>query len=518
MSSSKASYLKFEKSSSDFTVHNVDSLFSEAMNHPPSIHIVDHIDKILYTSVVSIIALIHLIMKRHDFSSKLKLFTWKNDDETDISEVDSKRLSIQYLHTLQSIPGLVDLFKLVFGMISSIIGIEGIITDHSKNIGSLKLLASLRTVSLFLDWLHFNENVWIYSIIDKHLWIHLENNLLNFLSSIPRDIDNYQYDQESSLNIDRKILHGFLPLAPPQNDPGDFYLLGISHPDCECDGCIDVQILNHDDMSLRYSKNNIMCNLINCKRILSSLYQKELIIMDLNGRPLLAFNINREFLNPVNCKNENFEYLKVFNTFDKVYFDKFVSPNNLNFPYKSSIDEMISKASLISLEEETENKYCKKVNNEKEKEKEKEKEELSDISDDEIFVHSKSSTNEKSFHRTDIRNNSTDCQINPSRAIAVNYTPVQLNKDKQNDKEKNIKASKKYTEHQKNNVDTVKTYMKQKSSIFKILSTEMPLIVVDAPNVAMKHGMNEKFSCKGIKLVMDFFHTAGHKVVAFMPV
>jgi hypothetical protein len=93
------------------------------------------------------------------------------------------------------------------------------------------------------------------------------------------------------------------------------------------------------------------------------------------------------------------------------------------------------------------------------------------------------------------------------------------NKDKQNDREKNSKkTSKKTTEHQKNNVDSSKTYMKQKSSIFKMLSTEMPLIVVDAPNVAMKHGMNEKFSCKGIKLVMDFFHTAGHKVVAFMPV
>ena len=46
---------------------------------------------------------------------------------------------------------------------------------------------------------------------------------------------------------------------------------------------------------------------------------------------------------------------------------------------------------------------------------------------------------------------------------------------------------------------------------------EIPLIVVDAPNVAMRHGLNAKFSCKGIQLALNFFHSAGHKVIAFLP-
>ena len=48
-------------------------------------------------------------------------------------------------------------------------------------------------------------------------------------------------------------------------------------------------------------------------------------------------------------------------------------------------------------------------------------------------------------------------------------------------------------------------------------SNPPPLIVIDAPNVAMRHGLNAKFSCKGIKLAIDFFKAAGHKVVAFLP-
>jgi hypothetical protein len=44
-----------------------------------------------------------------------------------------------------------------------------------------------------------------------------------------------------------------------------------------------------------------------------------------------------------------------------------------------------------------------------------------------------------------------------------------------------------------------------------------PLIVIDAPNVGMKHGRNKTFSCKGIKLAIQFYKVRGHRVVCFMP-
>ncbi|KAF0682686.1 Aste57867_25204 [Aphanomyces stellatus] len=43
------------------------------------------------------------------------------------------------------------------------------------------------------------------------------------------------------------------------------------------------------------------------------------------------------------------------------------------------------------------------------------------------------------------------------------------------------------------------------------------LVVVDAANVAMRHGLNAKFSCRGIRLVFDYYLARGHKVIAFLP-
>ena len=37
-------------------------------------------------------------------------------------------------------------------------------------------------------------------------------------------------------------------------------------------------------------------------------------------------------------------------------------------------------------------------------------------------------------------------------------------------------------------------------------------------HVCGRHGINMKFSCRGIKIAIDFFHAAGHKVVSFLPV
>ncbi|RLN86541.1 hypothetical protein BBJ28_00001487 [Nothophytophthora sp. Chile5] len=43
------------------------------------------------------------------------------------------------------------------------------------------------------------------------------------------------------------------------------------------------------------------------------------------------------------------------------------------------------------------------------------------------------------------------------------------------------------------------------------------LIVIDAPNVAMRHGKGKTFSCAGIELAVQYFQALGHRVVAFMP-
>lgn len=50
-----------------------------------------------------------------------------------------------------------------------------------------------------------------------------------------------------------------------------------------------------------------------------------------------------------------------------------------------------------------------------------------------------------------------------------------------------------------------------------IAHRELPVIVLDVPNIAMRHGLNSKFSCLGIRIVFDFFLHVGHRVVGFLP-
>jgi hypothetical protein len=44
-----------------------------------------------------------------------------------------------------------------------------------------------------------------------------------------------------------------------------------------------------------------------------------------------------------------------------------------------------------------------------------------------------------------------------------------------------------------------------------------PLIVIDAQNVAMKHGRDKLFSVKGIQIAVNYWVKNGHKVVCFLP-
>eukprot|EP00959_Pyramimonas_sp_CCMP1952_P146078 3058747-Pyramimonas_sp.AAC.1 len=43
------------------------------------------------------------------------------------------------------------------------------------------------------------------------------------------------------------------------------------------------------------------------------------------------------------------------------------------------------------------------------------------------------------------------------------------------------------------------------------------LIIIDAPNVAMRHGRKKVFSCEGIRLAVDYWTSKGHKVLGFLP-
>ena len=65
---------------------------------------------------------------------------------------------------------------------------------------------------------------------------------------------------------------------------------------------------------------------------------------------------------------------------------------------------------------------------------------------------------------------------------------------------------------------TVALPSKLPSTVVHLEAKNLPMLVLDTPNIAMRHGLNGSFSCRGIALVFDFFLHMGHKVIGFLPV
>ena len=57
----------------------------------------------------------------------------------------------------------------------------------------------------------------------------------------------------------------------------------------------------------------------------------------------------------------------------------------------------------------------------------------------------------------------------------------------------------------------------QSSAIARAPSSARPLVVVDGPNAAIKHGQRAKFSSRGIQLVLEYWQQRGHRALAFVP-
>ena len=49
------------------------------------------------------------------------------------------------------------------------------------------------------------------------------------------------------------------------------------------------------------------------------------------------------------------------------------------------------------------------------------------------------------------------------------------------------------------------------------LADTKPLVVIDAQNIAMKHGRDKQFSVKGIQIAVNYWSKNGHRVVGFLP-
>jgi hypothetical protein len=70
------------------------------------------------------------------------------------------------------------------------------------------------------------------------------------------------------------------------------------------------------------------------------------------------------------------------------------------------------------------------------------------------------------------------------------------------------------------NIDMIKSQLTKNDNIINMEKKEKPLIVLDASNIAMRHGEREQksiYSTKGIQIAIEYFTKNGHKVISFLP-
>ena len=68
------------------------------------------------------------------------------------------------------------------------------------------------------------------------------------------------------------------------------------------------------------------------------------------------------------------------------------------------------------------------------------------------------------------------------------------------------------------NIDMIKKQLIKKENVINVEKKEKPMIVLDASNIAMRHGEQKNiYSTKGIKIAINFFTKNGHKVISFLP-
>ena len=68
------------------------------------------------------------------------------------------------------------------------------------------------------------------------------------------------------------------------------------------------------------------------------------------------------------------------------------------------------------------------------------------------------------------------------------------------------------------NVDMIKIQLTKNESIINMEKKEKPLIVLDASNIAMRHGEQKGiYSTKGIEIAIEYFTKNHHKVISFLP-
>lgn len=372
-----------------------------------------------------------------------------------------KRYVMQRMHKIQTIPGFIDLARLMMSLICAAFTAEGVgvgTSGHTSAASQYRIQCTAASVCLFFEWLVSNSCFHVFPLLDIALWDQLESALPVYLAQLPKLPKKLTQKWDLNMTHDWD-LRGFAPLQSIIESRANF-----------------EDSFSDSDLVAIYSER--------CRRAMRTLCHTPLVIgtsthgicFDTHRQPC-PVQTSTALLQVLNYRTVPASGGVVYATNQKILSrDEFlqgtVVPDEVQHEHmpdgEEQIDEMEDAAAVLAAQ-------CAAM-----------------------------------------LSLPIDATVNTADSSTPPFPPPPPKEEGRgilriaptfDMHPKPVPASQQRGTRQARKGPPVKSNP----------SSPPPLIVIDAPNVAMRHGLNAKFSCKGIKLAIDFFKAAGHKVVAFLP-
>lgn len=136
------------------------------------------LDEDTFKCMIMCLSLIQNIIDKNSLGTRISAARFINvsgDDDSNVDGIVDKFL-VQFLHSIKCIQGLVEVTQLIMMLVTNMIG--------TIDVGLHTVAATSRAVSTFLRWLQKNNELSLFSLIDKVKWEAMEKSLGLFLSAM----------------------------------------------------------------------------------------------------------------------------------------------------------------------------------------------------------------------------------------------------------------------------------------------------------------------------------------------
>lgn len=485
-----------------------------------------------------------------------------NDDESVDSEV-LNALVVKRLNDIRAIPGFIDAARLVCTFIICITGGTGLglyashYDDKEKYREFTRFRMTLQSVSIFLDWFYWNELYHILPIIDHVLWKQLEAALQSYFSVLELLLCSSCFTLPSDSVLAEDIaLRGFSPLNGIINQRfasevnlawwsvGRIFSPMAVKEDNQC----NVFAMSLNEELSGTTAASLQIRYLRCRQTMKELSRTS---VRLPSGCSAHFNVceRNSLLDPSSGEKYLMEVgfadnLKAIVIFQSVCLnEKSITPLKL---LDCSVDMLKSRFNAVAVSTRgifNLPGFSVGLQTDKNLADKRDQAEESDTTDDGSFfkidddskrLAVEDSTNVISANLTSDSITDGLCEVSSARPTEEfvggmlrinlhNGSPTQTFSAKETRRKQ--KAKKISEIRLKSDSLYASMFPGQTIGVDRLsgasrirADTKLPIIILDVPNIAMRHGLNSKFSCLGIRIVFDFFLHVGHKVVGFLPV